>query len=103
MMNIIKKKGILRILNFTNLAQKEMLLIEYGKVQLSFNIVCNELIHPSVLMKVYIFKYKIPNIDIYKCKEYPRHNLILFKYSCYIIRNVDSLLLRSFLMILDGQ
>lgn len=78
----------------------ELKVNEHKKCKLSYTIICNEPIHPSVLIKNLPYKFEIPKIDKVKGKEYPREHIRQFKYSCYIISNDDILMLHTFPMML---
>lgn len=74
-----------------------------SKNNLSYQSIFNEPINPMILIKRFLYKFKIPQIMKFKGNEYPREHLRQFKYSCYIIRNDDVIMLRKFLIILMGQ
>ena len=63
------------------LQEIELKIIHQGKFKLTYNIICNEPIHPSMPSKVFPYKFEIPKIENYKGKKNHRENIRLFKYS----------------------
>lgn len=74
----------------------------HGLENLSFENICNEPIHPSILKRKMLHKYEIPNIRPYKGKEDLKYHFREFKFLSYPISNDDALMLWNFLMTLVG-
>lgn len=53
----------------------ELKVSDHGKGRLSYTLICNEPIHPSVPMNTFSYKFEIPKIDKFIGKEDPRENL----------------------------
>lgn len=84
------------------LHEMEKNLNNQGKYRVSYGSICNEPIHPSILIKDFPYKLEIYKMDKFKAKQDPSEDLHQFKYSCYIITSDDILMLRTFPMILFG-
>lgn len=70
----------------------ERMLQQQGKSKLSYEIIYNELIHPSVPKMDIPFKFEILRIEPFKGKEDLKEHLRRFKCSSYVIFNNDVML-----------
>lgn len=46
----------------------------HGKTKLSYGSICNESIHPSILIKGLPYKFEVPKMDKFKVKEDPKEH-----------------------------
>lgn len=66
------------------------------KIKISYYSIFNEPINPMVPIKQFSYKFEVTHMEKFKGKEDLREHLGKVKYSCYIIKNDDVLMLKHF-------